>query len=210
MASASSSSSVRPAAGPSDAALVVSARAGERWACEALLRRHAGMAYGLAYRLLARDQDAEDVVQDAYVTVLSRLDQLREPQAFASFLAAVVVRRVQHVVRRRRLARRLGLLPPAEPVDIGALVGHDAPPDAAAELRSIYRVLDALPADERVALVLRRVEGMPLEEVARMLGCSTATAKRRIAAAEAALRRDQPAGTVDPGSARSRDRGVGG
>lgn len=185
---------VGPASGLSDAALVMSARAGERWACEALVRRHTDMAYGLAFRLLARDQDAEDVVQDAFLIVLERLDRLRDPQALAAFLTSVIVNRVRRLIRRRRIARRLGLLPSAEALDVDALVAHDAPPDAAAEIRSIYRVLDALPANARIALVLRRVEGMPLEQVAEALGCSTATAKRRIAAAEAALAQDSPAG----------------
>ena len=180
----------RPQVGPTDAALVVSARAGERWAAEALLRRHTDMAQGLAMRLLGRNDEAEDVVQDAFLAVLSHLDQLREPQAFAAFLGSVVVRKVRHLVRRRRLAQKLGLVAPAKPIDLGALVSLGAPPDVAAELRAIYRVLDTLPADERLALVLRRVEAMPLEEVASMLGCSTATAKRRIAAAEAALERE--------------------
>jgi RNA polymerase sigma-70 factor (ECF subfamily) len=177
-------------AGPTDAALVVSARAGEAWAYEALFRRHVGMAHGLAARLLGSEQDAEDVVQDACVAVLSGLDRLREPQAFASFLATVVVRRVRNLLRRRRLARRLGLLPPPEPMDPSKMVSADAPPDAMAELSSIYRVIQALPTDERLALVLRRVEGVPLEQVASMLGCSLATAKRRVAAAEAFLERE--------------------
>jgi RNA polymerase sigma-70 factor, ECF subfamily len=180
----------RPAAsaGPTDAALVVSARAGERWACEALFHRHAGLANGLAFRLLGRDADVDDVVQDAYVIALSGLDRLADPQAFASFLATIVVRRVRRLLRRRRLARMLGLLPAAEPLDPTQLISSAAPADAIAELNDIYRLLDTLPAQERLALVLRRVEGHPLEEVASLLECSLATAKRRIAAAEAKLK----------------------
>ena len=93
-----SSSPARPT-GPSDAALVVSARAGEAWACEALFRRHAAMAHGLAVRLLGSHQDAEDIAQDACVAVLNGLDALRDPGAFASFLGAIVVRRVRKVLR---------------------------------------------------------------------------------------------------------------
>jgi RNA polymerase sigma-70 factor (ECF subfamily) len=186
---------------PSDAALVVAARAGEVWAREALFRRHAVAANRLALRLLGRDHEVEDVVQDAYVIVLGGLDRLQDPQAFGSFLAGVIVRRVRRVIWRRRLARRLGLIPGAEPIDLGVLLAPDAPADVVAELRSIYAVVDELPADERVALLLRRVEGVPLEEVARLCNCSTATAKRRIAAAEQRLRRAGAAGD-SPASAK--------
>jgi RNA polymerase sigma-70 factor (ECF subfamily) len=176
--------SARSPAGPTDAALVVAAREGEAWAREALFRRHARMANGLAFRLLGRDHEVDDVVQDAYVTVLDRLHRLEDPQAFAAFLGSVIVHRVRRVLRRRRLARRLGLLPRAVPIDPTAFVASTAPPDAVAELRSLYAIVEELPTDERLALLLRRVEGLPLEEVAALCDCSLATVKRRIAAAE--------------------------
>lgn len=177
----------RPVAGPPDAELVASARAGDAWAREALFRRHARLAAGLAFRLLGRDQEVDDVVQDAYVIVLERLDKLEDPQAFAAFLATVVVRRVRRVLRRRRLARALGLLPALSPIDPDAFASSTAPPDVVAELRSVYGALERLPIDERLALVLRRVDGLPLEEVASLCDCSLATVKRRISAAEARL-----------------------
>jgi RNA polymerase sigma-70 factor (ECF subfamily) len=183
--------STRGVAGPSDAALVAAARAGEPWARDALFRRHARLANGLAFRLLGRDQEVDDIVQDAYVAVLDGLDGLEDPQAFASFLASVVVRRVGRLLRRRRLARRLGLLPRATPIDASAFAAATAPPDVVAELRSIYAIVDELPTDERLALLLRRVEGLPLESVAELCRCSLATVKRRIAAAEARLVRAQ-------------------
>lgn len=145
------------------------------------------MVHGLVVRLLGRDHDVDDVAQDAWVEAFAGLARLRDPQAFAAFLGTIVVRRVRRLIRRRRLARALGLVPAADPIDPSSLVSPAAPPDVAAEIVAVYRVLDHLPTDERLALVLRRVEGLPLEEVAAWLGCSTATAKRRIAAAERAL-----------------------
>jgi len=179
--------SARAPSAPTDAALVVAARAGETWACEALFRRHAKLANGLAFRLLGRDQEVDDIVQDAYVAVLDGLDRLEDPQAFASFLASVIVRRIGRLMRRRRLARKLGLLPRAVPIDASSFIAPTAPPDAVAELRSIYALVDDLPTDERMALLLRRVEGLPLDEVARLCGWSLATVKRRIDAAEKRL-----------------------
>ncbi|HVY49585.1 MAG TPA: sigma-70 family RNA polymerase sigma factor [Minicystis sp.] len=191
------------ASGATDAALVNAARMGDTRAQEALFRRHARMANGLAFRLLGGDHDIDDVVQDACVIALSRLHALEDPQAFGQYLAGIVVRCVRRVVRRRRIARRLGLLPRSEPLDVGAFVARGAPADVVAELSAVYRVIDDLPTDERLALVLRRVEGLPLDEVARACGCSLATAKRRIAAAEARLERVE----APPRSRRARSEG---
>ena len=179
-------SASRSAAGPSDAALVVAARAAEPWAREALFRRYAPMASGLALRLMGRDADLDDLVQDSFVSALRGLDGLKEPGAFAGWLRVIVTQTAHKVLRRRRLARRLGLYHP-EPLDVDALVSRDAPPDAMVELRAIYGILEDLPARVRVPLVLRRIEGHSLDEVARLVGCSLATAKRAIAEGERRL-----------------------
>src|SRR5262249_11722420 len=149
---------------PSDAELVRAARAGQRWASEALFRRHARMANGLALRLLGRDEEIDDVVQEAYAIVFERLDSIQDGQAFASFLASVLVRHVRRILRRRRIARMLGLRPAAEPIDLAPFCAADAPPDVIAELRSVYAFVERLPAEERLALVLRRIDRVPLED----------------------------------------------
>jgi RNA polymerase sigma-70 factor, ECF subfamily len=179
----------RSGAGPSDAALVMAARAQERWAMEALFQRHAPMVNGLAYRLLGRDTEVDDVVQDTFVQALDHLSELREPQAFASWIASIVVRTTSKLLRRRRLLSRLGLRDRSEPIDVDALIGRGVPPDAAAELRAIYATIGDMPVDVRVPLLLRRVEGLSLDEVAERTGKSLATVKRRIADGEAYLAR---------------------
>jgi RNA polymerase sigma-70 factor (ECF subfamily) len=176
----------RSGAGPSDAMLVVAARAKEPWAREALFRRYAPMANGLALRLLGRDDEVDDLVQDSFVAALRGLEHLAEPQAFAGWLGSIVVRTSCKLLRRRRLARRLGLRP-ARPIDPDALVSREAPPDVAAELRAIYSLVEDLPANVRVPLVLRRVEGYALDEIARLTGASLATVKRRVADGERQL-----------------------
>jgi RNA polymerase sigma-70 factor (ECF subfamily) len=176
----------RSKAGPSDAALVIAARARERWACEALFRRYAPMANGMALRLMGRDADLDDLVQDSFAAALRSLDRLENPHAFASWFGAIVVRTSCKVLRRRRLARRLGLRHP-ESIDVDALVSRQAPPDIVAELRAIYALVEDLPANVRVPLILRRVEEVPLEEIAQLMGASLATAKRRVAEGERLL-----------------------
>jgi RNA polymerase sigma-70 factor (ECF subfamily) len=177
----------RSGSGPSDAALVTAARAQERWAVQALFQRHAPMMNGLAYRLLGRDVEVDDVVQDSFLQAMDKLASLKEPQAFAAWLGSIVVRTVSKVLRRRKLLSRLGLRRHDEPIDVDSLVGQAAPPDAIVELRAIYAKIDRMPVDVRVPLLLRRVEGLSLDEIAERTGKSLATVKRRIADGERAL-----------------------
>src|SRR5262249_25228584 len=164
----------RSGAGPTDAALVVAARAGEAWAQEALFRRHARMAVGLAHRLLPQDIEVDDLVQDCFVSALKRLATLDNPQAFAAWLGAVGLRAVGKRLRRRRLLSRLGLRVPEE-LDADAIAAPSVPGDVAVELRRVYAVVAQLPAEARVALVLRRVDGLDVPEIARRMHLSLST-----------------------------------
>ena len=137
----------------------------------------------IALRLLGNDDEVDDVVQETFVVAMRGLRKLREPRAVRGWLATVAVRIARRKLRRRRLR---------------AFVGLDAAPDyasmvvAASQDRALlivraYRVLDGLPVDVKIAWMLRHVEGEPLEAVAAICGCSLATAKRRIARAQAEL-----------------------
>jgi len=190
MAVTSSSPTTRSGAGPTDAALVVAARAGESWAQEALFRRHARMALGLAHRLLPQDNEVDDLVQDCFVSALNRLSSLDNPQAFAAWLGSIVVRAVGKRLRRRRLLSRLGLRVPEE-IDADAIAAPSVPGDVAVELRRVYAVVAGLPAQARVALVLRRVDGLEVPEIARRMGVGLSTVKRRLKLAEEILERSR-------------------
>jgi RNA polymerase sigma-70 factor (ECF subfamily) len=170
--------------------LVVAARAGERWAQEALFQRHARLVIALAQRLLPHSADSDDLVQDVFVYAFDRLDSLQNPQAFAAWIASIVVRTASKRLRRLRLMTRLGLLR-AEPIDPDAVVAPSAPPEVVSELKAVYALLDRLPVEQRVALVLRRVEGMELAEIAAHMKLSLATVKRRLVLAEARLERER-------------------
>ena len=177
-------------AGPTDAALVMAARAGETWAQEALFRRHARMALGLAHRLLPQDNEVDDLVQDCFVSALKRLSSLDNPQAFAAWLGSIVVRAVGKRLRRRRLLSRLGLRVPEE-IDPDAIAAPAVPGDVAVELRRVYSVVAGLPAQARVALILRRVDGLEVPEIARRMGVGLSTVKRRLKLAEEILERSR-------------------
>jgi RNA polymerase sigma-70 factor (ECF subfamily) len=170
-----------------DESLVLAACGGDREAKATLFRRHARGASDLAFRLLGRDRELEDVLQDSFVAAFSGLSKLVDPRAFKTWLHAIVTRTAIAIIRRRRLLSRLGFVP-ADRVEIENILAANAPPDVLVELEAIYRAVDSLPAAERVVLILRRVEQLPLDEIAERTGFSLATVKRRLSRAEELIR----------------------
>lgn len=166
-----------------DSELVALARAGESAAFEALFRRHSAYAMALGVRVQGSPTDIEDIVHDAFLRIFDRLDTLRSGASFRPWLASVVVSLVRTRLRRRRMLGLLGLST-ADPIDLDSLVTPDAGPEVRAQLAQVYAVLRQVPVDQSICWTLRYVEGRKLEEVADVVGCSLATAKRRIAAVQ--------------------------
>jgi RNA polymerase sigma-70 factor (ECF subfamily) len=171
-----------------DAELVAAAREGQAWASDALVRRHALPINGLALRLLGRDRDVDDVVQETFATAFAALHRLQEPQAFAAWLSGILVRITSKLIRSRRLLARLGLGRALLAIDLDELIGPAVPQDDAIELRRLYALAERLPGSLRIPLLLQRVEGLGLDEISRLTGASLATVKRRVAKAEERLR----------------------
>jgi len=188
----------------SDAELVARAIEGDRWGREMLYRRHAAYLLAIAARLLGNRNEGEEVVQDTFVTAFEQLRTLREPAALRGWLAQIAVSLVRRRIRKGRMLRLLGLDRGADDATLAALASPGTPPDQRAELALVDRALQAVSANVRIAWMLRLVEGLELTEVASACGCSLATAKRRIAAAEIAVRahigapepREQPEGSA--------------
>ncbi len=168
--------------GPTDETLVAAARQHDQGAKEALVRRHVTMAHSLAYRLLGHDSELEDLVQDSFAAAFASLHRLDQGQAFRAWFSAIVTGTVIATIRRRRLLSRLGLARP-QPLQLDTLISSSAPPDVTAELRAIYEVVESLPTQERVVLILRRVEQLGLEDIVRQTGWSLATVKRSLSRA---------------------------
>jgi RNA polymerase sigma-70 factor, ECF subfamily len=172
----------------SDAQLVKRAIEGDRWGREMLYRRHAAYLLAIAARLLGNRGEGEEVVQDTFVTAFEQLRSLREPAALRGWLAQIAVSLVRRRIRRARLMRVLGLDRGADDATLGTLAAPGTKADQRAELALIDRALTTVSANVRIAWMLRMVEGLELAEVASACGCSLATVKRRIAAADEAVR----------------------
>lgn len=172
---------------PSDSALVALARGGERRAAEALFRRHAERINVLAFRLLGRSADVDDLVQETFARAFASLESLRDPAAFAGWIQGILVRTALAWIRKRRIFARIGFGRESLRVDLDLVTSRVASPEQQLELRRAYVAIEGMRADVRVALVLHRIDGMSLEDVARSMNVSLATVKRRIAEGQHAL-----------------------
>jgi RNA polymerase sigma-70 factor, ECF subfamily len=153
-------------------------------ALERIFSLYAPYVAAIAIKLLGRDDDIDDVVQDVFIVAMSGLDQLRDPTRVKGWLSAVTVRLAMRRLRRRRVARAIGL---GEQWDPTWLMAPEATPEQRATLHQIYALLEDFPARERLAWSLRFLQGERLEDVALLCECSLATAKRRIGAVQAVI-----------------------
>jgi RNA polymerase sigma-70 factor, ECF subfamily len=152
---------------------------------DAAFRAHAGFVASIALRVLGRPSEVDDLVQDVFLSVLPRLESLRDPTALRGWLAVITARLARRRLRSRRWKMWFGV---EDGYDYGQLADTAASPQDRALLGELYRALDRLPVQHRLAWMLRHVEGFDLATVAQSCDCSLATVKRWIGAAETALR----------------------
>lgn len=185
----SQSLSLKVSEAVSDEELVRRALGGERWGREMLYRRHAASLLAMTVRLLGNRGEAEEIVQDTFVTAFAQLGTLREPGAVRGWLGQIAVNLVRRRFRRGRLMRFLGLDRGADDATLEALADPGISADQRAELALVDRLLRGMKPALRLAWMLRRVDGLELGEVASLCDCSLATIKRRIAEADAVVDR---------------------
>lgn len=158
--------------------------AGDRDAFAELVARHGDRLWAVALRTLGDREEAADALQDALLSAYRSAATYRGEARVTTWLHRVVVNACLDRVRRQR-ARPTVPLPerdgPGEPVD---------PRDAVAERETAMEVqgaLDALPVDQRVAILLVDVHGLPVEQAAQVLGIPTGTVKSRCSRGRARL-----------------------
>jgi RNA polymerase sigma-70 factor (ECF subfamily) len=181
---------------PSDAELVARAIEGDRFGRELIYRRHAAYLLTMVTRLVSSRDGAEAIVRETFMVAWKRLGSLTtatdQNSELRSWLSRIAVGLVRRRLRRARLLRFFGLgLEPEDDDDLdarlAALAAVDLRHDARQDLEFIDRVLDGARVDPRIAWMLRRVDGLALDEVAAACACSPSTAQRRIAEIDARL-----------------------
>lgn len=149
-------------------------------------RLHRDNVYRLALRLVGTREDAEDVVQEVFVEAHKGIVALRDMTKLRGWLSTIAVRVSHRRLRSRKTRAWFGLAPDLSE----SYADASSSPEDATALRAMYKTLERMPIDQRIAWSLRHIEQERLDQVAVLCGCSLATAKRRIAAAEAFLERE--------------------
>ncbi len=178
-----------------DRALIERAQAGESAAFRELVERHQRRAFAIAMALVKDEEDAREVVQEAFVRVHRGLAQFHGGSSFFTWLYRIVTNLAIDVIRRPS-RRDTSLddsleLEEAQGAPLAQLEGAD-PADAVhrAELRQrIEAALMALPDYHRGVVVMREVQGMSYEEMAEAMGVSKGTIMSRLFHARRKLQR---------------------
>ena len=152
----------------------------------ALFRALAPYVAAVGLRLLGRRDEVDDLVQDVFLDAHRARDKLRVWHEAKKWLTVVTVRRARRRLRSRRRWAWLGL-GDGDDGTAQEVAAPGATPEAAAFAAEVYRALDRLPVQDRLAWTLRYIQGEALRVVAELMECSLATATRRIAAAQEAL-----------------------
>ncbi|MEM1417360.1 MAG: sigma-70 family RNA polymerase sigma factor [Myxococcota bacterium] len=148
--------------------------------------RYARWVGAVALRLTGRPDDVDDIVQETFVQLVRRWDTIDDLARLKGWLGTVTTRVVAARLKRHRFRSLFWV--EGEP-DYERVAGAGASPEQRTLVAQLYRELEALPIDQRVAWTLRYVEGEALDGIAEMSGCSLSTAKRRIHRADRSIRK---------------------
>ncbi len=176
-------------------ALVASAKAGDVTAFEELVRRYDRNVFRIAQHITQNREDAEDVVQDAFIKAYSNLKQFQGQSKFYTWLVRIAVNEALMKLRRRRPERMVSLDEEVKteddsvPREVADWSPNPEQQYTQGELREILdKTIHGLPASFRTVFVLRDVEGLSTEETADALELSIPAVKSRLLRARLQLR----------------------
>ena len=170
--------------------LVARAQDGERAAFDELVRRTHSDTYTLAYRLCGNEEDARDVVQDAYLRAFKGLKRFRGEAQFSTWMYRITAN-CANTLLAKRTKHRHAVLDDADPIaDERPAVDPQLQADATALRARLTEALEDLPPKLRQVVVLRDIYDLPHEAIAAELGISETAAKVRLHRARKKLRED--------------------
>jgi RNA polymerase sigma-70 factor (ECF subfamily) len=175
-----------------DGELVDRWQSGDQSAFEALIRRHERRVFGLLMRMLGNRQDAEDVAQEAFLSLHRHGHRFRYEARFSTFVFRVAANAALN--RRRTLGRknariRQFKLRQEAGIDLPTTARDPESQVAGAQIQAqVQEALLRLPADLRMVTVLYDIEGLSYREIATVLKIPEGTVKSRIHRARSALR----------------------
>jgi RNA polymerase sigma-70 factor (ECF subfamily) len=178
-----------------DVALVERVRAGDVAAFDTLVRKYERQVFRIAQHITQNREDAEDVMQDAFLKAYEKLDQFQGNSKFYTWLVRIAVNESLMRLRRRRTGKMVSIDEDVEtdegsvPRDLANWAPDPEQNYSQAELGEILRkTIQGLPPGFRVVFALRDVEGLSTEETAETLGLSIPAVKSRLLRARLQLR----------------------
>jgi RNA polymerase sigma-70 factor, ECF subfamily len=172
------------------------AQEGDVRAFEQLFQQYHRGIFNTIYQMTHNDADAADLTQDVFVRAYRALPRLQTPEAFTSWLYRIAVNLSRNWLRDRGRVRIESLEMPGEEGEEGntrEIADPSGDPAALAQTRDmqerVQKAIAGLSPDHRQVVMLHHIEGMPVEEIARVMGCSIGTVKSRLSRARENLKR---------------------
>ncbi|MDQ1375797.1 MAG: polymerase sigma-70 factor, subfamily [Actinomycetota bacterium] len=168
--------------------LVRAAKAGDRAAFDELVRATYADAYTLAFRLTGNEEDARDVVQEAYLRAYKSLKRFRGDAQFTTWLYRITANCASTLLVKRGKHRHDELTEETPLIDERPESDPEGRADAAFDRERVTQALQELPEGLRAVIVLRDIYDLPHEQIAGELGITEAAAKVRLHRARRKLR----------------------
>ena len=177
-----------------DEELVTRAQAGDVDCFNQLVARWERPIYALAYRTLGREEDARDVVQEAFLRAYRGLRGFKGEAKFSSWLYRITLNLCRDWSRRERRAPVVQLPEGTDPVDLAdeRVQTTESVEDLVARREmsaAVAKTLAELPEEQRAAILLKEYHGLTFQEIAGMLNCPLSTVKTRLYQGLSVLRR---------------------
>ncbi len=178
-----------------EAVLVRRCANGDDEACSTLVADHQRMVFQLSLHLLGDYEEARDLSQDVFFQVFRMIGRFRCQSALRTWIYRIVInqaRNRQRWWRRRHRSEQVSLDAHLEQHGDRALADSGVGPDGQLRRKDtaakVWHALDALPFDQRTAVVLREIDGLSYDEIAFSLGVAVGTVKSRLTRGREALR----------------------
>jgi RNA polymerase sigma-70 factor (ECF subfamily) len=178
----------------SDKQLVAEAKAGNHQAFEKLVERHEDKVYGLALRMMGNEADAEDVLQDTFLSAYKALKNFKEKAAFSTWLYRLATNAALMKLRKKKGDKTIPLDEQmAEFVPNPEIRDWSATPDSILEGKELKEIMEqaiqSLPDMYRAVFLLKDVERLRVHEIASILNISVPAVKSRLHRARLHLRK---------------------
>lgn len=177
-----------------DEELVAKSIGGDLESFNQLVVRWERPIYALAYRVLGREEDARDVVQESFLRAFRALPGFKGQAKFSSWLYRITLNLCRDWIRRRN---RTPELQAPEGVDVIELAAEQGPTESVEDVLSrkelsgrVATAMQALSEEQRTAIILKEYEGLTFQEISDLLGVPLSTVKTRLYQGLTVLRRE--------------------